>query len=950
MKKSLLFILLLCMQFAVKLHAQLLPPLQPEQDACNALLLCGNSFTTPYSYVGEGNIPDLTNTPCSGGEGNVMWIRLNINTSGTIVFTISPLNLTDDYDFAVLDITNTTCNNLSVANVIRCNFNNNWPGSNVNGVIGLNTTSTALYTTAGATGGSFLQQINANAGDVYLVMVNNFGDPFVGGPSSGFTIDFTGSTATFYDNGNPTLGAVIPSCNNSQQITVQMSENIKCNSIALDGTDFSLSSGSIASASGINCSSLGGYTDKIVLNFASPLAPGTYTLNAQTGTDGNTLLDLCDNPVLLPNAIQFTIPPYVQPAYLAIDTPACSEIKITLAGKVNCDSIAANGSDFSISGPQTTSIVAAYGIGCDTANFTDTVVLFLQAPLQTDGTYTITAQNGTDGNTLIDSCGLLQSVGDAISYTINTFDGRIVSVNDTVLCKAGYIVLNADNYSDAPYAPVNCDVTTSSCTGNTHAAFVGGADVSTDVNTPFFGQWEDSKTQYLFLASELRNMGLKAGSIRKLEWKVTQKNSTLPYNGFSIKIGCTPMSDLSGGYASVANYVYSASSYTSTLGWNTFELSTPYNWDGTSNLIVEVCYDNSSSSSNDRVMHSTTPFNSVIHRYGNGLSGCSITTGGSASPFTTQRPKIRFSICEPPVGPANYTWSPGTFVDDSTLQQTLTYINSSITYQIKTIDRYGCMHRDTTSIIRSNRDVSLFPAPDTTICVGEKVLLQAAGGQDYAWESSDISSLNCTDCATPVAAPLQTSNYTVVINDQYNCFDTLHTIIYVNPLPVLTTFPGDTTVKYGTELQLGVAGAYLYQWTPAGHVSDPNINIPVATITEPTIFTVTGIDSNGCRQTDTIHVNVDYTDVVFIPSAFTPNGDGRNDVFRIGSISFQKLQEFRIFNRWGEQVFSTTNPLNGWDGRYNGADQEAGVYQYLIKISYPNGVVRVYKGDVTLVR
>ena len=181
-----------CFSFS---RAQLLPPNQPEQDACNAIQICGNTFTSTFSYQGIGQISDLTNTPCSGGEGNVMWFRMDVVTGGIIVFTIAPLNLTDDYDFAVIDITGKTCSTFTQADVIRCNFNNNQPGSNVNGIVGLNTTSTTLFTAAGATGGSFLQQINANPGDQYLIMINNFGDPFVGGPSSGFTLDFTGTTA-----------------------------------------------------------------------------------------------------------------------------------------------------------------------------------------------------------------------------------------------------------------------------------------------------------------------------------------------------------------------------------------------------------------------------------------------------------------------------------------------------------------------------------------------------------------------------------------------------------------------------------------------------------------------------------------------------------------------------------------------------------------------------------
>lgn len=936
-------------------HAQLLPPLQPEQDACNALVLCGNSFTTQYSYVGNGAVADLNTTPCGGGissgENNSMWLRLNVSGAGSIVFTIAPLNLTDDYDFAVLNITNSTCSTFTPSTVMRCNFNNNQPGSNVNGIVGLNTTSTIQYVAGGAFGSSFLQQINASAGDVYLIMINNFGDPFVGGPSSGFTIDFTGSTATF--NGtNPKMNSVIPSCNNSQTITVQMSEPIKCNSIAPNGTDFTVSGGgTVASAVGVNCTNPNGYTDKVVLNFASALAPGNYVLYGNTGTDGNTLLNLCDIPLLLPDSILFTIPPYVQPAYLAIDTPACSELKIALAGKVRCNTIAANGSDFSISGPQANAIIAAYGISCDTLNFTDSVVLILQNPIQQDGTYTITAKNGTDGNTLIDSCGLTQAIGDNISYNINSYDGQIVTSNDTVLCKDDLIVLQSTNNSLPPLSSVTCGINTAGCTGNQYVSFIGGKDTSNTVNSPFLGSFQDARSQYLFLASELRGMGLKAGSINKLEWKITQQAATLPYTNFTIKMGCVPQTNMTGGFIASNNSVYTTAAYTTVAGWNSFELTTPYNWDGNSNIVVEVCYDNTASSTSDAVAQSITPFVSVYQRYGNGLSGCSLSNAsGTGNTTATLRPKIRFYICEPPATTPSYTWTPGSFLSDSTIQSPTAFINQSKTYQVMTVDKYGCAHRDTMKVIRSLRNVSLTPSPDTTICLGDSVQLSAAGGNTYTWATTTSSTMSCTNCANPIATPSATSSYSVIISDVYQCSDTLNTTIIVHPLPTLIVHPKDTTVKYGTIVQLSASGGNLYLWQPTGRLSDPNIPTPVVTATQADTLTVICTDLNGCRATDSAIIRIDYNDPIFIPSAFSPNNDGRNDVFHIGSISFQKLRLFSIYNRWGEQVFTTTNPMQGWDGNYKGTPQEAGVYYYIVELAYPNGGVQQYKGDITLVR
>lgn len=98
MKKILLLLLTTCIS-TIFSHAQLLPPNQPEQNSCDALVLCGRTFHSPYAYQGIGTSLDLNGSPCGAGEDNAMWMRLDINTPGTIVFTIAPVIPQDDYDF-----------------------------------------------------------------------------------------------------------------------------------------------------------------------------------------------------------------------------------------------------------------------------------------------------------------------------------------------------------------------------------------------------------------------------------------------------------------------------------------------------------------------------------------------------------------------------------------------------------------------------------------------------------------------------------------------------------------------------------------------------------------------------------------------------------------------------------------------------------------------------------
>lgn len=167
-----------------------------------------------------------------------MWMRLDINTPGTIVFTIARVIPRDDYDFLVVNMTGNACDAITPNDVIRCNFNSNLPGSDVNGVIGLNNTSTTNFVAAATYGSSYLAPINAQAGDVYLILINNFGYyTDIGGPTSGFTIDFAGSTATFNSPPPPIFTENLTACNPYTGLIIKLDQPIQCSSIATDGSD-----------------------------------------------------------------------------------------------------------------------------------------------------------------------------------------------------------------------------------------------------------------------------------------------------------------------------------------------------------------------------------------------------------------------------------------------------------------------------------------------------------------------------------------------------------------------------------------------------------------------------------------------------------------------------------------------------------------------------------------
>ncbi|MCY1538864.1 hypothetical protein D9M68_744260 [compost metagenome] len=121
-------------------------------------------------------------------------------------------------------------------------------------------------------------------------------------------------------------------------------------------------------------------------------------------------------------------------------------------------------------------------------------------------------------------------------------------------------------------------------------------------------------------------------------------------------------------------------------------------------------------------------------------------------------------------------------------------------------------------------------------------------------------------------------------------------------------------------------------------------------VLEPATYSVLGIDEYGCKDTAKIFLDVKYPLDPIMPNAFTPNGDGKNDVFGLTNAKFQKLLRFEVYNRWGQQVFTTIDPLKGWDGTVEGKDCAQAVYTYIIVVELPDKNIKTYKGDVTLFR
>ena len=272
---------------------------QPEQNCVDGIAVCQAGYTQTNTYLGAGTVVELnsTNQGClASGELNCVWYIIQVSVSGQLALSITPSNLSNDYDFAVWNISANGCQDIYNGGVpIACNF------SGLTGATGLSGT---------ITGAQWNSTIPVTAGQTLALNISNFSQL----NQSGYVLDFSASTASIFDNLPPRFSAAAAPCNLiSDSVDVTLSEAVKCAFIAANGSDFSLLSGSpttvvpptttIVSATSVNCTGTSGFTRTVRIKFSAPLSAGYYLLKPQSSTSGTYLQDACGNSIVTgPNA------------------------------------------------------------------------------------------------------------------------------------------------------------------------------------------------------------------------------------------------------------------------------------------------------------------------------------------------------------------------------------------------------------------------------------------------------------------------------------------------------------------------------------------------------------------------------------------------------------------------------------------------------------------------
>jgi gliding motility-associated-like protein len=296
-----------------------------------------------------------------------------------------------------------------------------------------------------------------------------------------------------------------------------------------------------------------------------------------------------------------------------------------------------------------------------------------------------------------------------------------------------------------------------------------------------------------------------------------------------------------------------------------------------------------------------------------------------------------------------FTWSPAASVSNPNVRNPFARPTAATTTYTITSNIGKCQSKDDIVVRTVPYPVAVASA-DTSICFGGAAPLRASGGIDYRWSPS--SGLSSNNIANPIATPGISTRYIVAVYDNKGCPKPGIDSVIVRVVPPIPAFAGnDTAIVLGQPLQLNASGGSGYRWTPSTGLNNPNISNPIASLSSDFSYAVRVSSPEGCFAVDTINIKVFNTNPdIFVPTAFTPNNDKKNDVLRPIPVGISKLDYFKIYNRYGELVFSTTEIGKGWDGRYKGNSPGSTTYAWYVQGTDYTGKTIFKKGTSTLIR
>lgn len=400
------------------------------------------------------------------------------------------------------------------------------------------------------------------------------------------------------------------------------------------------------------------------------------------------------------------------------------------------------------------------------------------------------------------------------------------------------------------------------------AVAVGTATTNTGVQgiTPYSSNYEGSREQYLFRASELQALNLRAGNITALSFSVTALGTgAFAQSNFTIKLAHTTNTVLSSAYGTPAGAFTTVYGPTTqglpTIGINTYNFSTAFTWDGVSNLLVDICHDNdvnatcpSCYSDNSNVAFTATSFNSVWGSYDDDIQSCGTQASSTISNYV-RRPNIIFNGQVVNTG-NNISWqiNPGA-INTNTASITPSAAGAQ-TYTITATNNLSSCNNTATATFTISAVPSIsIAASSNSICAGTSATLTASGANSYSWMPAGGAS------SVAVVSPVANTVYTVTGTNP-GCSDTKTISLSVLPSPTVTAAVSPSVICAGATVSLTAGGASTYSWSPN---SSSSASI-TATPSVSTIYTVSGTTA-GCSDTRTLSVTVNSVPTLSISSS-----------------------------------------------------------------------------------
>ncbi len=716
-----------------------------------------------------------------------------------------------------------------------------------------------------------------------------------------------------------------------------------CNSITASGSEFTITPGNPAIASvQSTCNSGGVYTDTLLIVLQNPLPHGNYQLTVNNGTDGNTLIDTCGTSLIagyqFPFVInQITTAPVIQS--IVFDECKPNKLVVNFDKALSCSSVSPDGTEFSITTGSIT--VTAAAINCASNN--RQVTLQLSGNLIA-GNFNLAVNNGSDGNTISDSCFAFMPVNSIYPFTttqapapiydslqfdkctpqeIKVFYNKAINCGSVAAAGLEFIITGP---SAVTVASVSGDPATCSTSFSNWLTLHLSQPITVFGTYTLHNKWGPDNN------SVMDTCYAKQDTLETISFNVLGKPSAV-FTG-NVQWGCvedTIVLSHPGGNA-VNSWTWNFSDGTTASGQNVshnFPISTD-------TATVELIISNGFCSD---TLKQKYPLNNAINAV------------FTSTPDTACINKNVSVVNNSTGNNLQYLWDFGDNSQSSDLSPVPHVYSTNGNFDLSLIitNDHGCS--DTAVIKRvavTAMPIVEFSGLNAQYCTGEAVVLNAnlqGNITSYTWNMGNGIGFN--DQPTINSSYNSQNVYTISLTatDRFCGLVKKEATTQVYRIPSFD-LGIDKILCPGLTVQIGpdpISG-YAYLWSTAA--TSPKIITAIQSNTYKL-----EINNNGCIATDEIFVEVLDNCLIKVPGAFTPNRDGLNDRLKAINADLATNFSLRVYNRFGQLVFSTNDPLDGWDGTFKGNPADTGTYVWQVSYIDPVSKKPVYeKGTSILIR